>query len=150
VATTYFKAELPCALCGQTNTAWLESALDDQGKTYGIGDRYDDRISIADFAASGFMVRRPADGEPIHAVMSWTCPNCNGSNFGEVVLSEGIVKSIVAVELDAQTLERIHHLDELTEEMLQKIAAEPLRINGKVVPNWLARVRAGLAAGRRW
>ena len=96
------------------------------------------------------MVRRPADGEPIHAVMSWTCRNCSGSSFGEVVFSEGIVKSIVVVQLDAHTLERIHHLASLTEEMLQKIAADPLRVNSEVVPNWLASVRAGLAAGRRW
>lgn len=150
MATTSFKAELPCSNCGQTNTAWLESQLDDRGKTYEVGDRYDDRISVADFDASCFVVKRPADGESIHAVLSWTCTNCKASNFAEVVFGEGTVTWIEEVELGFDVLDRVHYLSEDTEEMLERIAGEPLRQQGRLRPDWLARLRDGIAAGRRW
>jgi hypothetical protein len=150
MATTYFKADLRCSNCGQTNTAWLASHLDDQGDNYEVGDRYDDRISIADFDVSCLTVRPPETGDAIHAVESWTCTNCNAANFGEIVFAGGVVTSIEAIELDLEALERVHFLGEETVEMLQAIAGEPLRVGGKRVSNWLALLRAGLAAGRRW
>lgn len=151
MAYTKFIADLPCSNCGQTNRAWILSRLDEQGESYQVGDRVDDRITIRDFDVAGLTVRRPSEGEPIHAVMSFTCTNCNASNFAEVVFADGKVEAIAAIELDPETLARTHYLNgDDTEEMLAAIAGQPLMVGSKIVPNWLDLVRAGLDAGRRW
>jgi hypothetical protein len=150
VALTHFIANLRCPNCGQTNRGWVSTQLDDQGDSYQVGDRYADLITVADFDAACLTVKRPLPGAAIHAVMSWSCTNCTAASFAEVVFDGGVVTSIAPVELDHDTLARIHYLGTDTEEMLVAIAGQPLYVNSQLVPNWLDLLRAGLAAGRRW
>ena len=62
MAYTKFIANLPCSNCGQTNRAFILSRLDDEGRSYQVGDRTEDRITISDFDVACLTVRPPADG----------------------------------------------------------------------------------------
>jgi hypothetical protein len=147
---TYFKAALPCQRCGHLGTAWVESRLGDRGATYQVGDCPGADISPSDFEDTSFRVRPPVPGDPIHVLLPWTCEKCGRGNFAEVVLADGCVRAIEAVELDSATLSRLHYIATDTEDMLQTIIGESLYDDRGVRPDWLHRLRAALAAGSRW
>ncbi len=148
--TTYFQAELQCGSCRESGTAWIPSRLGDAGATYHVGDCHGDDILAVDFEDTSFVVRTPKPGEAIHVLMWWTCEHCGVANFAEVVFDSDCVVSIERIELDSDTLRRIHYVNELLSEVIEAIIDGSIYDEAGVRPDWLSRFEAGLAAGRRW
>jgi hypothetical protein len=95
-------------------------------------------------------VRSPEVDEPIHILLSWKCEHCGLTNFAELVLAEGNVRSIDAVDLDPSTLARLHYISETLEDMLETIIGEPLFNESGLRSDWLIALRRALDAGNRW
>jgi hypothetical protein len=147
---TYFRNTLTCLHCKQAGTAWVRSRLGDRGATYQIGDRVDDDIPLADIEDVSLKVRSPQPDEPVHILLSWKCEHCGLTNFADVVLAGGCVRSIDAVELDPSTLARLHYISETVEDMLETLIGERLYNESGVRSDWLAALRRALEAGNRW
>ena len=147
---TYFKATLPCQHHHHVGTAWIDNSLGNRGATYEVGDCPGDDITLADFEDTSFRVRAPRTGEPVHILLSWTCEMCGLASFAEVVLADGCVRSIEAVELNPDTLARLHYIASRIEDMLENIIGEPLYDERGLRPDWLRRLEDALAAGNRW
>lgn len=147
---TNFKTQLRCPRCGHDGTAWLYSTLGSRGATYGVGDCPGDDILPIDFEESSFTVRQRAKNEPIHMLMSWTCESCGCSNFGEVVFEDGCVRSIDLVDLDPDTLARIHYISMDLEDRIETIIGERLYSDSGLRSDWLPALRRALDDGRRW
>jgi hypothetical protein len=141
---------LPCSHCGQVGTAWVESRLGDRGATYEVGDCPKGDIPASDFEDTSFLVRQPEAGQPIHVLLPWTCENCGLGNFAEVVIADGCVRAIEAVDLDPASLARLHYIGTDVEDMLHSIVGESLYTVSGVRPDWLQRLEAALVSGKRW
>jgi len=147
---TYFNATLPCRRCSHVGTAWIPSGLGSHGATYHVGDCPGDDIPPVDFEDTSFRVQPVEPNGSIHLLLSWTCESCGAETFAEVVFADGCVRSIEAVELDPQTLSRLHYIAKRLDDMLQAIVGESLYDGPDLRPDWLARLRSALELGRRW
>src|SRR5579872_4707307 len=147
---TNFRTQLKCPNCGHESTAWLYSTLGQRGATYEVGDCPGDDIQPIDFDDTSFSVRRPRFGEPIHMLMSWTCENCKQSNFGEVVFEDGCVRSIRQVDLDPDTLARLHYISADLEDRLETIIGEQMYTDSGLRSDWLPVLQRALDEGKRW
>lgn len=147
---TYFRHALICQHCKQAGTAWVRSRLGDRGATYQVGDRVDGDVSLIDIEDVSLKVRSSQVDEPVHILLSWKCEHCGLTNFAEVVLAGGHVRSIDAVDLDPSTLERLHYISETLEDMLETIIGEPLYNESGLRSDWLTALRRALDSGNRW
>jgi len=147
---TYFRGPLTCLHCKQAGTAWVWSKLGDRGATYQVGDCVEGDIPLPDIEEVSLKVKPADPGEPVHILLSWKCEHCGLSNFAEVVLANGCVRSIDAVELNPATLTRLHYIAESISDMLETVIGEPLYNESGLRPDWLPALRQALDAGRRW
>lgn len=147
---TYFRNTLTCLHCKRTGTAWVRSRLGDRGATYEVGDCVGDDIPLVDIEDVSLRVRPVDVGEPIHILLSWRCEHCGLTNFAEVTLATGCVRSIEAVELDPPTLQRLHYISETVDDMLGTIIGEPLYTDAGLRSDWLSALRSALDSGKRW
>lgn len=147
---TYFRATLACAHGEHLGTAWIPSKLGHRGATYSVGDAFGDEIVVVDEDDCVFRVRAPAPDEPVHVLGSYTCEVCGLESFAEIVLDGGCVRSIDVVDLDPQTLERLHYIDAGLYDMLETIIGEPVHQAGQPGADWLRLLREALHAGRGW
>ncbi len=131
---TYFKTTSRCPHCGRDETAWIHSHLGDSGATYQIGDCPGGDIYPLDF----------------DVLLGWTCGSCGLATFAEVVFADGCVRDIQSVELNPETLERLHYIAEDVQSMIETITATRIYDDHGVRPDWLATLRTALEAGRRW
>lgn len=83
-------------------------------------------------------------------LMSWRCESCKRSSFGEVVFDGGCVRSIEQVDLDPDTLARLHYISADLEDMLETIMGERLHTDSGLRPDWLHVLRRTLDEGKRW
>lgn len=148
--TTYCKAELGCRWCDRSGVAWIPSRLGDRGATYKVGDCYGDDIAAVDFEDTSLVVREPAPDEPVRVLMWWSCEHCGRSNFVEGVFANQCVQALEPVELDEQLLQRVHYISGLLREVVEDLIGEPVYSDAGLAPDWLSRLRAALAGGRRW
>jgi hypothetical protein len=146
---TYFQAELPCTYCKRVGTSWIQSRLGDRGATYRVGDCPGADIPDADFEDNCLTVKPPGPAEPRHVLFSWTCEHCGLENFAEVVFQGGCILSIDRADLDLPTLERVHCIYAGLAEMIEKIIEVPLETEEGWRTDWLPRLKAALAAGKR-
>ena len=147
---TFFKTQLTCRWCGQPGTAWSPSRAGDRGATYQVGECFGDDIALVDLQDTSLEVRAPAPGEPIHVLHWWTCEHCGKANFVDVVLANGCVSAIEPIELDPAALTRLHYINELLREVVADLIGEPLYTSAGMRPDWLPKLSAALASGRRW
>lgn len=147
---TYFKATLACPQCGHQGTAWMPSKLGSRGATYAVGDCPGDDIPRADIEDAGFEIHPPAEGEPVHVLLSFTCESCDRESFADIELAAGCVRSIRAVELTPESFARLHYIDEGLYDMLETIIGAPVYTAEGVRPDLVNALAEALAAGRRW
>lgn len=146
---TNFRARLQCPHCGREGTSWLYSTLGERGATYEVGDCPGDDILPIDFEENSFCVRRPVLVEPIHMLMSWTCEHCTLSNVAEIIFENGYVRSIGTVDLEPDTLARLHYISADLEDRLETIIGGSLYTDSGLRSDWLGALRAALDEGKR-
>ena len=148
--TTYFRASLTCLHCKQPGIAWVWSNLGDRGSTYEVGERIADDIPLEEIEDECLKVKTAEPGEALHILLSWKCAHCGLSNFARVVLHDGHVRAIEAVELNPETLATLHYIAETVVDMLETIIGERLYSESGLRPDWLAALRGALDSGKRW
>lgn len=149
-AMTLFRTTAMCPQCGHTGFADLESRLGDRGRTYVLGDSVEGDFALHDFEETSFVVRMPARDEPVRFLSYWICRACLGGTFAELVITHDRVHAIASLELSLAVLDRLHFISEDVEDMLQPIADGSLYTDIGLRTDWLAALRQGLEAGRRW
>ena len=112
-----FIASLTCPGCKAVSLAddttnmqtYLPDATDRNWLTVGTALRLEaQRIQQGDYDGY-YSVRTPELDEPIRILHTWECPSCgNGFNWAEVVVREGVIESITAIEFDREHFERSH------------------------------------------
>lgn len=147
---TYFRAPLTCLHCKRAGTAWVWSKLGDLGATYQVGDRVADDIPLEEIEDLCLKVKTAESDEALNILLSWKCSHCGLSNFAKVVLRDGNVYAIEAIELNPDTLATLHYIAGTVDDMLETIIGEPLYNESEVRPDWLAALCRALEAGKRW
>lgn len=149
---TYFRANLTCLFCKRLGTAWVWSKLGDLGATYNIGDRVADDIPMEEIEDVCLKVNPASPDDALHILLSWNCTYCGLTNFAKLILQNGYVRSIEAIELNSTTLETLHYIAESIADMLETIVGESLynKDEPEIRPDWLVSLRRALASGRRW
>jgi hypothetical protein len=82
--------------------------------------------------------------------MSWTCDSCGSESFGEVVFENGCVHSIDSVDLDPETLARLHYISLDLQDRLEAIVGGSLYTQTGIRSDWLPALQRALAEGKRW
>lgn len=126
------------------------SKLGDRGATYMVGDRVSDDIPSEDIEDVCLKVRDAGPDEPVYILLSWECEHCGLTNFAQVVLEDGRVRSIETVELNPETLAQLHYIAEGVLDMLETIIGEPIHIESGIRSDWLPALRKALDSGKRW
>src|SRR5262249_2510511 len=132
---TYFKASQICLHCQQAGTAWVWSKLGDRGATYTVGDRVADDIPQEEIDDGCLKVKDAGPGEPVHILLSWKCEHCGRTNFAQVIIADGRVRSIETVELNPETLAQLNYIAEGIVDMLETIIGEPMYTTSDIRPD---------------
>jgi hypothetical protein len=117
----FFAAELPCSTCGKIVSgaamAHMQTRIqrDPQGAYLQVGAHID--IAPGGPSVNGYLtIRPPQHHSPIRLLEVWSCPFCGATpQWAEVILEDEMIRSITAVPLNRETLDRVHYItDELT------------------------------------
>lgn len=120
---------LRCHQCGSVTadaSAGCETFLrrHPQDEAFGVGSRFEfDPAGIArDFYIH---VMPPLPGEPTHVVEGWECPDCSATNWAEIVMDDGVVRSVWSVNLSRDVLQRAHYVTSECVELASRITGRP-------------------------
>lgn len=155
MAFDFFTAELACPTCGKLASgnaiAVMQTRIqrDPQGKYLKVGDQID--LAPGGPSQNGYLtVKKPQPDAPIHLLEVWSCPFCNTvPNWSEVILENEQIKSITALSLNCEILERIHYIteeliyyyDDITGLRMYNFNEEaPLGEGNTIRPDWIERL----------
>jgi hypothetical protein len=147
--TTFFAAPLTCPHCGKTapddtSTRMQSRLINEPGvHVLRVGDVVPEFQSEIDL---NFIRLRPLpDRGPLILLQEWTCPNCNSRCFAHVTFDQnGRIIGISAVPLTRATLDAAHLAYEDLSTLYEDLVGEPFYVDGKIRPDFLARLRARL------
>jgi hypothetical protein len=126
------------------------SNLGDRGSTYEVGDRVADDIPLVEIEDECLKVKAAESNGALHILLSWKCTHCGLSNFAKVILRDGHVRCIEAMELNPGTLATLHYIAETVVDMLETLIGEPLYSESGLRSDWLTALRHALESGKRW
>jgi hypothetical protein len=112
----YLVAALPCGSGGEVSPADSSTEMttrlrDDPQLAYlGVGDGLP--VDTPRALRSGYLLlHEPAPGEPVVLLHQWTCPACGYAyNWAEVVVTDGVITAIQAVDLNRDAVARAHYV----------------------------------------
>jgi len=109
--------------------------------------RVGDRVDVAD-PLPYLEIHDPGRGQDIRLLESWTCPVC-GAGFNWALITLRDDEWIAAVEsagLTRATLDRAHYVTDQLRFVYASYTGEPMELDGRLRPDWLAVLRAALPA----
>lgn len=136
--------------CKHAEKAWVSCRLGDRGATYAVGDRVADDIPPEEIDDVCLKVKDAKPDEPVRILLASHCGHCKLTNFAQVVLADGHVRSIDTIELNPQTLAQLHYIAEDNYEMLEILIGESIYNESGIRPDWLGMLSRALDSGRRW
>lgn len=124
----YLVAAMPCWHCASVSPpdASLEMTTrlrDDPRLAYlGAGDELP--VDTPRALRAGYLpLHEPEPGAPVVLLHQWTCPACgNMYNWAEVVVSDGVITSIQAVDLNRGAVTRAHYIVDDVREIAADLA----------------------------
>ncbi len=128
-ACDFFVARLRCQSCGQVvddESSACETFLraEPDGSRFGVGSAFDIQPDTvpAEFYAHAMA---PATDEPVHVVEGWECPDCQATNWAEVVIDSTEIRSIWSIALTRQVLDRAHFVTSECVDLASQLTGEP-------------------------
>ena len=134
-------ADLPCAYCHQLISGALQATMQtainaDAGyHHFHAGDSFD--LAYGGPAANGYLsVNSSGSADLLRLVDYWTCPQCGGEpNWAEILLKQAgqqvTIVGIEAVELNRETLARVHFITDELSFFYERLVGVPLYINNE-------------------
>lgn len=141
---TTFRAGGVCRACRAYGRVWVNNTYGDQGATYVIGDDVSGDVDN-DLASDSLVVNEPQPGEPIRLLGTWTCETCRRYSFAELVVADGWLVDVRAVEPNAAVLDRLHYIPTYESEAIADLLGRSIWDEQGIWPGWLPALRAALA-----
>lgn len=114
----YFVGALECPVCQKVSKADfstnMQTKIRDEPKMaeLGVGSSLEITLEKAVLACYLPVQPMPLEGE-VRLLDTWECPYCSSPfNWAEIVVSKGLITSVLAVPLNRETLERVHFISD--------------------------------------
>lgn len=112
----YFVGTLECPVCGTVSEADestnMQTYIRSQPKLAYLGVGHPLEIYPEMMKDSGYLtIQLPQPDQEIRILQTWECPSCGSPfNWAEIMVINGVIERIVAVELNGKVLEQAHFI----------------------------------------